>query len=368
MKLSFFLVTLIFFSSTVYGTDKVWTAYIGGAKELTGFKDETGAVKITPRFMGLTTATRFRNIISVMEDRNGSYESYHLLKDGRKVKPGENYVSDMSFDCESENKIRFRSKELDLVGFLGANGKVVISPVYSDARPFKNGLSSVIKNAKRMCHNDTEFSEENRCEHWRWDGGESLVINLDNEVLIENAYLKRELDLYSLTISKASSNAPDVDSLKGKNGKFYNFVNVKRNFENWLKNKFVINLDKSKLINHSYKSLTLWNESKGWYQVPRNAMTEKQAKMVISELAALHSAGSEHFVTINGLNKFIYTDKEFERYFDDCSNAMTDKYPVLELIVEHNLEDGYKQNHYSFLKTDSGYKLISFTIRTKNAQ
>jgi len=70
-------------------------------------------------------------------------------------------------------------------------------------------------------------------------------------------------------------------------------------------------------------------------------------------------------VTINGLNRYIYTGKEYDIYFDDCSNAKINKYPVLELITEHDVGKNYKQNHYSFLKTDNGYKLISFTIRTK---
>lgn len=76
----------------------------------------------------------------------------------------------MSFDCESEGLIRFRNSKSDKVGSFDSLGIVVIPAVYNDASPFRNGLTTAITGAKRICWEGGEFSKDNPCERWSWKG------------------------------------------------------------------------------------------------------------------------------------------------------------------------------------------------------
>jgi len=80
-------------------------------------------------------------------------------------------------------------------------------------------------------------------------------------------------------------------------------------------------------------------------------------------LAELNKQNAEYFISIDGLNPFIYRASEFDNYFNNCGESKEWKYPVMDVVINHKTESDFTQDHFEFLRTDNGYKLISMTIR-----
>ena len=59
----------------------------------------------------------------------------------------------------------------------------------------------------------------------------------------------------------------------------------------------------------------------------------------------------------------MYDGTEFEKYFTNCGESKDWIYPTMSVIISHQDEKDFSQNHYEFLRTDDGYKLISLTVR-----
>lgn len=340
-----------------------WFAFEDEESNLIGFKDATGVIKIEPKYMGLTTALIFNNIIAVMEENNDSLSSYYLLKNGKKFGTDSLYTWDMAFDCESEGLIRFRDSKSDKVGYFDSLGVVVIPSIYNDASPFRNGLAKAIIGAKRICWDGGEFSKDNPCEHWSWEGGQSFLIDKDNNILIQNFDPSTELDLYSLQINDTPSDNSFIESFKGINGKFYNFINVEKHFRSWLFETLLTDLNKEKLINNSYTKFALWEDSLGWIFKNSTTVINMNFKVVNSLLGEVKKEHADFFISVDELNPFIYESEEFEKYYDDCGNSKIWRYPVLHLVINHLINADLFQDHFEFLRTDDGYKLISITIR-----
>ena len=355
----FFLIS----SSATAQYNETWFAFCDEETHLMGFKDTNGFVKIEPRFMGLTAALRFNNIIAVMEESDGALLSYYLLKNGKKIGIDSLYILDMSFDCESEGLIRFRDSKSDKVGYFDSLGTVVIPAVYSDASPFRNELAMVITGAKRICWEGGEFSKDNPCEHWGWKGGQTMLIDKNNNVIIDKFYASAELDFYSLQINDTPSDTSLTEFFKGIDGKYYNFINVEKHFKNWLFDSLLTHLNKDILINNSFNKITYWQDSSGWIFEDNKDFINLNYESLISGLLEIKKDAAEFFISVDGLNPFIYTSKEFDEYFDDCGKAKIWMYPVLQVVISHSIKNDFYQNHFEFLKTTCGYKLISVTIR-----
>lgn len=63
------------------------------------------------------------------------------------------------------------------------------------------------------------------------------------------------------------------------------------------------------------------------------------------------------------LNPYIYGSEEYKDYFNSCGEAKDGLYPVKDIVISYNDKKGLVQDHFEFLRTNSGYKLISITIR-----
>jgi hypothetical protein len=313
--------------------------------------------------MGLTTALIFNNIIAVTEEKTDPLSSYYLLKNGKKLGIDSLYIWDMAFDCESEGLIRFRDNNSDKVGYFDSLGNVVIPAVYNDASPFRNGLAAILTGAKRICWDGGEFSKTNPREHWDWKGGQSFLIDKENNILIENFDSSTEIDLYSLHIKNAPSDTSFIESFKGVNGKFYNFINVEKHFRSWLFKTLLNDLNKEKLINNSYNKFSVWEDSLGWIFKNSTTVIDMNFEVLKSTLWEIKKEHADFFISIDELNPFIYESEEFEKYYDDCGNSKIWLYPVLHLVINHLIITDLSHDHFEFLKTDDGYKLISITIR-----
>lgn len=280
----------IFLACPLYGQEKLrmeeedlWTSYWEEDTKLIGFKDSKGNIKIPSKFVGGgTIAHKFKNIMAVVEQMNDHlYDQYYLLKDGRQVGRDSIFLWDNTPDCESEGKIRFHVEKTDKIGFFGKNGEIVIPAVYNYALPFRNGLTVAIKGAEKICWDGTPYRQNNSCEHWRWKGGDNVLINEANETLIKGFDYTRSLDLSTIKISEKPFESSSREFFKGTNGKYYSFVNMKRDFQNWFDAVF---LNPDNLLESSFQEITFWSEDKkDRISVPKKEFLERNKAILIKK-------------------------------------------------------------------------------------
>ena len=61
----------------------------------------------------------------------------------------------------------------------------------------------------------------------------------------------------------------------------------------------------------------------------------------------------------------MYEGTEFEKYFTNCGESKDWLYPTMSIILSHGTKKDFAQDHYGFLRTDDGYKLISLSIKNE---
>ncbi len=350
---------LIVLSVQAQNTD-TWIAFWDEETKLMGFKDSNGQTMIEPQFMGFTIARKFDNIIAVMQDNNGKYETYYLTKSGKKVGLDSLHIYDNGADCESEGFIRFRDKKTDKVGMFDKNGKIVIPAVYNELSRVQNGLVQALKGAEKKYWDE---HRESGCNHFSWINGKELLINTKNEVLIENFQYKGNLNLFSLKISAKQNDNPNRQSFVGKNGKIYSFIDYEKEFKNWIKQELLNSLSLDKLIKVSFDSISYWKKPKGWLIEEKTNFLKRNFELIKNRFLELNTIEADYFISVDGLNPFIFQGKEYSKYYNNCGEPNTEKYPVMSLIINNKINSGLIQDHFDFIRTDNGYKLISMTIR-----
>jgi len=363
MKILFLLFAVLSSADTLAAED-VWTAFWDKENYKRGFKDVDGNIKITPKFMGMTQATEFKNIVAVMEENEGEFDAYYLLKNGDRVKEVKMFTFDNSFDCESDNKIRFRDKKTDAMGYLSAKGAIAIPPTYNFGQPFSNGLTSVIKGATLSCHNGKPFGPENRCEHAHWKGGEKLVIDAKNKILLKNVFLSHELDRHSLSISKDPIESEIIESFRGIDGNYLNFVNTEKHFEMWFRKNILGDIKRSNIEMHSFEEVAQFKSGRGWYKKPKRQFWRENHQEIIKALNLLNANDSSFFVSIDGINQFIFEEDKYKPYYSQCYNLIANRHPTLSVIADHEHAGSKVQNIFEFLRINDTYKIISITLRT----
>lgn len=340
----------------------LWTSFWEEESELIGFKDSKGNIMISPKFEGGgTIAQKFHSIIAVTEPiHEQTYHSYYLLKDGKQVGLDSVFFWDNTPDCESEEKIRFHDRKTDKLGFFNKYGEVVIPAVYNYALPFRSGLTVAMKGAEKICGDGTSYAANNRCEHWRWTGGHTLLINEQNEVLIRDFPFSRPLDLSTLKITEEPFQHPSREFFEGTNGKLYSFINLKKEFQHWFNTAF---LNPDSLMEASFKEITFWSKTEqDRVSVSKGMFLAQNKAALIKKIKQFKKDELDYFVSMDGLNRFIFDKEIYAPYFDYCGNAKEWKYPVMVVVVSYEQED--YQDHISFLKSAEGYKLLHLNLNS----
>ncbi len=338
--------------------NEVWTSFRDKESDLIGFKNSEGKIMIKPRFMGLTIARRFDNIIAVMEENNGKYDSYYLTKSGKKVGNDSLYISDNGADCESEGFIMFRDKKTDKVGMFDKNGNIVIPAAYDVLSRTHNGLIRALRGAEKKYW---DKHKESGCDHYSWEGGQELLLSADNKILVENFKYEGQIDFYSLRLTEKPSTKSTEISFKGNDGKYYTFTDFEKDFKEWLKNDLLNEPTVSKLVENSMDSITFWKDH--WITKSKNQFIERNFQIIVDKMNLTLDSNTDYFVSIDRLNSFMYKGPDYDNYFNTCGEPNQEKYPVMDLIINHKNESDLVQDHFEFLKTDNGYRLISVTIR-----
>lgn len=339
---------------TVYTQEnEMWFSFSNQDTTKIGFKDKSGIVKIEPKFMGLTSAKKFKDIIAVTEEVNEKWRSYYLTKTGKIVGIDSLHIFDNGSDCESEGFIRFRDSKTDKVGMYDKEGKIVIPCEYSGLSRVKNGLISALKGAKKKY--------EKGDEHYSWIGGKELLIDINNKVLVENFKNQDEINFFSIKIEKKKSKNKTRKSFLGVNGNYYSFIDFNKEFKSWLETKLLDNLTKEKLLEFSYDKIT-WENNKEWKTDFKNDFFEKNFKQIKSIFLELKNKNCDYFISSDGLNPFMYETEDFSIYYNNCGESKEWIYPTMSIIISYKDKE-FSQNHLEFLRTEKGYKLLSVSIR-----
>lgn len=388
------IISILFVFSTQYSfgqATNVWIRFYDTTTELSGYKDLKGNIKIPAKYDNFTRADTFHNIIAVTEKIDSSYKSYYLLKDGRKVGQDSVFMFDFTYDCESEGKILFKDNKKDRVGFFDKNGLAIIPAIYNAASPFHNGLAIALKNAKRSCWGENE--DTLNCEHLSWKGGETVLINDKNEILVDS--LKGDLSIinwYSLKINDPSGDTSIWVSLKGNRGKVYSFVNYEKEFTKWFYSKFLLALNapsKDKLKELLFSEVTFWTNKNGWTSLDNNKFLNTFPTSITKERFEENNF-KRLSISDEDLNSLIFEDKLYKRFYDACGSHNKEKYPVFDVMLTYykkrtkelnippppgsksekwELSDFDKkyeidyQEHFEFIRTDEGYKLLSVSLK-----
>jgi len=323
-----------------------------------GFKDKSGNIKIAPKFMGLTFANKFDDIIVVSEEVNETWKSYYLTKTGKIVGRDSLYIFDNGADCENEGFIRFNDHKTDKMGCFNGDGKIVIPAEYSHLTNVRNGMIIALKDAVK----------EKDGEHFFWTGGKEFLIDINNKILIENFGYNDELNFYSLEKSKEKNPDPIRDNFLGVDGQYYSFINFDKEFKEWLKNVLLTDLSKENLLKHSYDNITYWKkkDDDGWITKPKEAFMKLNYKLIKAKLLELKPANCDYHIFSESLNKFIFEANEYDQYFDNCRQAKDWINPVKNIVISPKDKNESGQDHFEFLRTKNGYKLISASSRKED--
>ncbi|MFN8321045.1 MAG: WG repeat-containing protein [Chitinophagales bacterium] len=357
MRHSILTFILTISSWTLFGqSNDTWSAFWNKDTTLIGFKDKSGNIKIEPKFMGATSANKFDCIIAVTEQVNDKWSSYYLTKTGKIVGKDSLHMFDNGSDCESEGFIRFRDRKTDKAGMFNKNGDIVIPALYNDLTRVRNGMIIALQGAEK------KYSEGG--EHYSWIGGKELLIDTNNKVLIENFKLDNNFNFYSLNISKLPSSDTLRQNFKAVDGQYYSFIDFDKEFKTWLKTNLLDNFTKQNLPSVTYDEVTFWKERGGWTKEQKENFMERNFELIKSKLLELNSDKCEYFISNEGLNPLIYDADRYNDFFNNCGESKDWIYPVKNIVITHKVGNNFPQDHFDFLRTDNGYKLISVTIRT----
>ncbi len=356
MKPSVLLLLYTLFWNCLFAQDsEVWNYFNNYDTTLSGYKDQNGNIRIEPKFV--RSPIKFDLIIAVTEDVHGDYQSYYLTKSGRIVGRDSVHYYDNGQDCESEGFIRFRDYKTDKAGLFNRNGDVAIPAEYNDISRVENGMIIALKGAvKKMWEGG---------EHYSWEGGKEQLIDTNNHVLIDNFDSKHHFNFYSLVITTSPHQDNGRISLLGEDGRHYSFVDFEKEFERWFKDDFLFTLNRQNLIKNAMDSITWWSGEE-WLKSSREQFIVNNYPVLETGLFEVLKPKTDYFISSDGLNRFMFEGPEFEKFFDNCGDPKTGRYPVLEVIVTHKKRKDISQNHYEFLRTDNGYKLISVSVRDQN--
>lgn len=360
LYLLLFLTTISSLNLLAQSND-TWTSFWNRDTTLIGYKDKNGILKIEPKFTVFTRANKFDDLIAVTEEIDGKSISYYLTKSGKIIGKDSLLIFDNAFDCESEGFIRFCDRKTDKIGMFDRTGKVVIPAIYNDLTRVRNGMIIGLKGAEK------EFWDKDKhsgCNHFNWIGGQRILIDTMNNVLVEN--FKHNSPLNFFTLEKTKVSHPDTTriSFLALDGSYYSFVDFEKEFRQWITNELRNNLTVDRLIDISYDTIIL-ETLNGWGKASSKKLINDNFAVLKNGLVEILHPKTDYLISSDGLNPFMFEGTEFEKYFNNCGEAKDWIYPNMSIVISHGRKRKFSQNHYDFIRTDNGYKLICLTIRNQ---
>jgi hypothetical protein len=298
-----------------------------------------------------------QHIMAVFEETG---DSYYLLKNGKRVGADSVFMIDFQVDCESEGKILFHDKKTDRVGFFDKDGKIAIPANYNFAGSFYNGVTLAGINGVRSCEN---------CEHRGWKQHEVVLINDKNEILVRNWNIYAEtLNWYSMRVNDPSVDTATWISVKGEKGNVYSFLDFKKEFEQWVYSDFIKALNAGPVATGRllFPEIT-YDASRGdWRQEPKDVFLKKY--FADMQTSITKAKPDDVRIFDEELNPYIFEDKKYARFHDACGRHLRYRHPMFNFVI--NYMDSNKkldyQEHFTFIKMEDGYKLLSVQFKEMN--
>jgi len=277
------------------------------------------------------------------------------------------YISDMTYDCEQEGTIRFRDPVTDRVGFFGKNRKIIIPAAYNDAKPFYNGLALVVHDGKRVCEDGSTYVA-GACEHWFWDGVTALI-DTTGAIVADNIDMMatENLNWYSCKVTDDPGDTTLYSSIKATNDKYYTFINYQKEFNHWFYQRFLTQLH-ADLLSYCFDELQvegLWKQ-KLRKKYSKGNFLKQYGPLMQKKMEAVSAGQIETFIVTEGLSALFYNNKKFKPFYTACDEPNMAQFPSFDVITNHynaKHELSY-QEHFSFLRTDKGYKLIAVALKS----
>ena len=316
-----------------------FTAIYNADSTLTGFTNSTSRVSLAPQFVSVG-GNKWQDVVAVMkEDKQGKWHGYYLFSSMKKAGADSLYMSDNTFDCESEGFIRFTDYKTDRTGLFNRNGKIVVPAVYNYISMLTNSMLITLQDANKVQDG----------EHFFYDGGRVSLIDTSNKILVKDFSKAENLNLYSVKVEDQPSSDTTRMSFKGENGKYYTFQVYKKEFSQWLHRDLLPGLTKEKLAAHSFEKITWW-DGENWIYDDKTAFIDKHWDFL---QARLKDVAAFNFVR-GSFNPFLFEGPQYSRYMNNCFEAKDWQYPMWSIFWGGSNEKG----QLDFLRTDEGYKLL----------
>ncbi len=280
-------------------------------------------------------------------------KNYYVTKSGKIIGRDSLYMFDNKPDCENEGFIRFRNKKTDNVGLFNRKGEVAIPAEYNELTEVANGVMMALKGAEKKYYEGGE--------HYRWLGGKKFLIDTTNKIIAENFEFDNDINFFSLK----TSSLPNPDTTKQNfittNRQYISFTNYKKEFSKWLRDSLLKNLSKDNFLNVSFNKVTYWEKNKGWISEIKNIFIERNYELFKVKLIQLNNKNCDYNIFNQGLNPFIFNTDDYRDFFNNCGESKDWKYPVMLIAINYQNKKEL-QDHFEFLKTENGYKLISVSL------
>jgi len=346
-----------FSSLTLLGqSDNVWYSFWNEDSTLVGYKDKTGIVKIEPKFISFMSAGKFENIIAVSEGIDGKWNNYYLTKQGRIIGRDSLHIFDNDSDCESEGFIRFRDHLTDKAGMFNKHGDIAVPAIYDDLTRVRNGMIIALKGAEKKYWAGGE--------HYSWIEGQEFLIDTNNINLIDNFELDNNLNFFTLEKSTNPNSDSTRRSFLANDGSYYSFIDFESEFKQWINKELQDDLNLERLIAISADTIT-WESEEGWERSDNVKVITDNFKLLKNGLLEILNPETEYFISKDRLSHFMCDGVEYDKYFNTCGESKDWIYPTMAIIISHRDENKFTQNHFEFLRTNNGFKLISLTIRNE---
>jgi hypothetical protein len=352
--LSVIWIVLLLSIETQAQASEQWFRFYNSDSTLIGFKNSEGKVTVAPRFETQSGWGAFQNVIAVQEKRGGKYFNFYLTKSGREVGRDSVHFFDSKEDYEEEGFIRFRNHKTDKVGLFNRFGDIAIPAIYSDLSRVNNGLITALYGAKKVISKDGERHS--------WKDGKEILIDTNNNILIEDFSYNRNINMYSVLISKKPSPDARRTNFLAKDGTYYSFIDYRKEFISWLKTNVLNEHNKEKLGAALFDSLAYFKQDLGWVTEPKDSYLSKNYERITHKLLQVNGTNIKYNTSVESLNNFIFNSHDFYNYYDERMESKT-KYPVIRLTFDHNaMTPQQYQDQFEFLRTDEGYRMISVSI------
>ena len=334
-----------------------WYAFGSRNNELVGFRDSKGNIRLQAEYLAFgTPANKFDNIISVLKEENDQHKFFYLTKSGRAVAKDSVYSFDASFDCENEGFIRFECGSAGGIGILNREGNVVVPAEYNALTKVVNGMAVGLKGATKV-YWDSEHQDG--CNHFSWSGGELLLIDTNNSILVRDfKYTMNSIDFFSRIVTSEPINDSVRVSVRGVNGKYYSFVDFEKDFKDWLHVLLKSNFSYELAEEICFDNVMTYTKNQDWLRVSKSELVKRDYDFLKQQFEEIKKYSLDRIVEAETFNSYIFAHESFEQFFDNCSEHEDYKYPCMSVDIGKNTIERSNVNSFEFLRTKNGYKLI----------